>query len=41
MNPFGHIDLRVADLEEAVAFYDKVLPALGYTRGIPSEEWRM
>ena len=27
-----HFDLTVSDIEAAVAFYDKVLPALGYQR---------
>jgi hypothetical protein len=27
MNPFGHIDLRVADLSIAQPFYDELLPA--------------
>jgi catechol 2,3-dioxygenase-like lactoylglutathione lyase family enzyme len=31
MTGFGHIDLRVPDLIVAVAFYDELLPALGFT----------
>ncbi len=31
MNPFGHIDLRVADIAAAQPFYDALLPALGFT----------
>ena len=31
MNPFGHMDLRVADLDVAEPFYDALLPALGFT----------
>jgi len=41
VNRFGHIDLRVADLEAAVAFYDRLLPALGFTERYESGEWRV
>jgi catechol 2,3-dioxygenase-like lactoylglutathione lyase family enzyme len=30
MNPFGHIDVRVKDLQEAVHFYSRWLPFLGF-----------
>jgi predicted enzyme related to lactoylglutathione lyase len=30
-NPFQHVDLRVRDKQAAVAFYSKVLPAVGFT----------
>jgi predicted lactoylglutathione lyase len=30
-NPYQHIDLRVLDLETAVAFYAALLPPLGFT----------
>lgn len=30
-NPFQHIDLRVNDIGPAVAFYEKLLPALGFS----------
>jgi catechol 2,3-dioxygenase-like lactoylglutathione lyase family enzyme len=40
LNPFGHIDLRVRDIEAAVAFYDQLLPELGFTRRFFSEEWK-
>jgi len=29
-NPFQHIDLRVNDIGAAVAFYEKLLPTLGF-----------
>ena len=29
-NPFQHIDLRVNDIDRALAFYEKLLPALGF-----------
>lgn len=35
MYPFGHIDLRVRDLESAYLFYSKMLPELGF-----KNEWR-
>ena len=30
-NPFGHVDLRVNDRERAKAFYEALLPELGFT----------
>jgi len=41
MNPFGHIDLRVDDLDAAVAFYDELLPALGFTERYHGEAWKV
>jgi catechol 2,3-dioxygenase-like lactoylglutathione lyase family enzyme len=41
MNPFGHVDVRVDDLEVAQAFYDAVLPALGFTERHHGEDWRV
>lgn len=41
MNPFGHIDLRVDDLVAAVAFYEELLPALGFTERYHGEEWKV
>lgn len=35
MHPFGHIDLRVRDLESAYSFYSRILPELGF-----KNEWR-
>jgi catechol 2,3-dioxygenase-like lactoylglutathione lyase family enzyme len=35
MYPFGHIDLRVRDVEAAYSFYSRVLPELGF-----KHEWR-
>ena len=29
--PFGHVDLRVEDIEAALSFYEALLPALGFT----------
>lgn len=37
---FDHIDLRVRDLPRALAFYEKVLPAIGFTEpGDTGPEW--
>lgn len=36
---FDHIDLRVKDRARAQAFYEKVLPALGFTRDTSGDEW--
>jgi predicted enzyme related to lactoylglutathione lyase len=36
---FDHIDLRVPRLADVVAFYEALLPALGFTRRIEVEGW--
>jgi predicted lactoylglutathione lyase len=41
VNPFGHIDLRVRDLEAAARFYDLLLPALGFTERYHAGEWKV
>jgi predicted enzyme related to lactoylglutathione lyase len=41
MNPFGHFDLRVKSFEESLPFYEKLLPALGFTRTFHSSLWRV
>ena len=41
MNPFGHIDLRVADLTAAEPFYDALLPELGFTGRYHGETWKV
>ena len=41
MNPFGHIDLRVRDLAGAQAFYDELLPALGFIERYHGERWKV
>jgi catechol 2,3-dioxygenase-like lactoylglutathione lyase family enzyme len=38
---FGHIDLRVSDVAAALAFYDELLPALGFTERYHSEDWKV
>jgi catechol 2,3-dioxygenase-like lactoylglutathione lyase family enzyme len=40
-NRFGHIDLRVADLEAAVPFYNRVLPELGFVREFDGKRWKV
>ena len=30
-NPFQHVDVRVTDMEEALQFYSKLLPEVGFT----------
>ncbi len=41
MNPFGHVDLRVADLTAAQPFYAALLPALGFGREFHGERWKV
>lgn len=41
MNPFGHMDVRVADLTAAQPFYDALLPALGFTERHHGETWKV
>jgi predicted lactoylglutathione lyase len=36
---FDHIDLRVRDLERVRPFYERLLPALGFTKNISSGPW--
>jgi catechol 2,3-dioxygenase-like lactoylglutathione lyase family enzyme len=41
VNPFGHIDLRVTDSDAALAFYEALLPELGFTRRFHGDEWKV
>ena len=41
MSGFGHVDLRVTSLEEALPFYDALLPALGFTERYHGAEWKV
>jgi len=41
LNRFGHIDLRVKDGAAALAFYSKLLPALGFTRTFHGGGWHV
>jgi len=36
---FDHVDLRVSHLEQAVPFYARLLPALGFTRDAKIKGW--
>lgn len=36
---YDHFDLRVSDLKEAAPFYERLLPALGFTRRADVEGW--
>lgn len=36
---YDHIDLRVPSLHDATAFYEILLPALGFTRRVDVEDW--
>jgi catechol 2,3-dioxygenase-like lactoylglutathione lyase family enzyme len=36
---YDHIDLRVRSLAEARPFYERLLPALGFTRDVRIEHW--
>jgi len=38
---FGHIDLRVSDLAQAQAFYDALLPALGFSERYHGDLWKV
>jgi catechol 2,3-dioxygenase-like lactoylglutathione lyase family enzyme len=40
VNPFSHIDLRVPSYALALPFYERLLPALGFTRTFHSAQWR-
>jgi catechol 2,3-dioxygenase-like lactoylglutathione lyase family enzyme len=40
-NPFGHIDLRVRSVEEALLFYDALLPELGFVHRYHGEHWKV
>lgn len=41
VNPFGHVDLRVADLVAALPFYEALLPALGFTERYHGDQWKV
>ena len=41
MNPFGHIDLRVRDLEAATPFYAALLPSLGFSERYHGGDWKV
>ena len=41
VNPFGHLDLRVADMADALPFYGALLPALGFVDEYHDEVWKV
>jgi len=41
MNRFGHIDLRVSDMDEAFPFYAALLPALGFSDEYHDGVWKV
>lgn len=41
MNKYSHIDLSVNSWEKVRAFYEHLLPALGFTRTFHSERWKV
>ncbi len=40
-NPFSHIDLYVRSFDEALPFYERFLPALGFTRVFHTPRWKV
>jgi len=40
-NPFSHIDLTVQSIDFALPFYEKILPALGFTHSYHSPKWKV
>jgi hypothetical protein len=38
-NPFGHIDLRVASVADALPFSEALLPPLGFTERYDGDGW--
>ena len=40
-SPFGHVDLRVPSLAEALPFYEELLPALGFGNRYHGAEWKV
>jgi catechol 2,3-dioxygenase-like lactoylglutathione lyase family enzyme len=41
VSPFGHMDVRVRDLAGAEAFYEALLPALGFTERYHGGLWKV
>jgi len=40
-NPFGHIDLRVSSIDEALPFYEALMPELGFDLRYHGETWKV
>lgn len=41
LDPFGHLDLRVADMAAALPFFAALLPALGFTEEAHGGRWKV
>lgn len=41
MNPYSHVDLRVRDMDTALPFYERLLPALGFVHRHHDEDWKV
>jgi catechol 2,3-dioxygenase-like lactoylglutathione lyase family enzyme len=41
MSGFGHLDLRVSSVDQALPFYEALLTALGFTRRYHGAEWKV
>ena len=40
-NPFSHIDLRIRHMDQALSFYEKILPELGFKLEFHSDKWKV
>jgi predicted enzyme related to lactoylglutathione lyase len=40
-NSFSHIDLRITSFASVLPFYEKLLPALGFTRAFHTPNWKV
>lgn len=40
-NPFGHVDLRVSSMDDALPFYEAFLPELGFTERYHGDTWKV
>jgi catechol 2,3-dioxygenase-like lactoylglutathione lyase family enzyme len=40
-NPYGHVDLRVSSMVDALPFYEALLPAIGFTERYHGERWKV
>ena len=41
MSHFGHVDLRVSDLSVALAFYEELMPAVGFSERYHGDNWKV
>ncbi len=41
LNPFGHIDIEVNNIEKGIDFYSKLLPELGFTKTYHTDKWKV